>query len=159
SQSSHLQARADRRDPQGRPVQDRVALQGPREGRALEPVHQPRQGLRLGEGEGNLPEEGMMRRFALTVLFVAWLTAPAVGAAAVAAADIEAALVDLAGSDADRRDAAVAVLGTTGDARWLAFLGALREGSVYARKQGGRLEFLIGGAKSTQGDKDVIEVK
>jgi urea transport system permease protein len=101
----------------------------------------------------------MMRRFAIAALLVAWLTAPAVGHAAEPAADVEAALADLAGTDADRREAAVAVLGKTGDPRWLAFLGALRDGSVYARKKSGRLEFLIGGSKSTQGDKDVIEIK
>ena len=44
-QPAHLQAGADRRDPQGRPVQGRLALQGPREGRPVEPVHEPRQGL------------------------------------------------------------------------------------------------------------------
>jgi urea transport system permease protein len=100
----------------------------------------------------------MMRAFAL-VLLVAWLTAPAVGHAAPLVADVERALADLAGDDAERREAAVAVLGKTGDPKWLAFLGALRDGSVYARKQGGRLEFLIGGSKSTQDDTDVIEIK
>ena len=46
-----------------------------------------------------------------------------------------AALADLAGDDADKREAAVAVLGQTGDPKWLEFLGALRDGSVYARKK------------------------
>ena len=99
----------------------------------------------------------MIRRFAVSALLVVWLTAPAVGHAA--APDVETALADLAGTDADRRVAAVTVLGKTGDARWLAFLGALRDGSVYARKKGTQLEFLIGGSKSTQGDKDVIEIR
>jgi urea transport system permease protein len=101
----------------------------------------------------------MMRTLALVLALAVWLTAPAVGHTAAPAADVERALADLAGDDAERREAAVAVLGKTGDPKWLAFLGALREGSVYARKQGGGLEFLIGGSKSTQGDKDVIEIK
>ena len=99
-----------------------------------------------------------MRRFALA-LFVAWLTAPAVGHAAAPAADVERALVDLAGADVERREAAVAVIGKTGDPKWLAFLAALRDGSVYARQKGDQLEFLVGGSKSTQSDKDVIEIK
>jgi urea transport system permease protein len=101
----------------------------------------------------------MMRPFVLALL-LAWLTAPAVGhAAAPAAADVERALADLAGADADRRDAAVAVLGQTGDPKWLAFLGALRDGSVYARTKGGQLELLVGGGKSSQGDRDAIEIR
>ena len=99
-----------------------------------------------------------MRRFALAALLVAWLTAPAVGHAAAPAADVERALADLAGADAERREAAVAVLGRTGDPRWIKFLGALRDGSVYARQKGGALEFLVAGSKSTQGDKDFVEV-
>jgi urea transport system permease protein len=101
----------------------------------------------------------MMRALALALALAVWLTAPAVGHAAAPAADVERALADLAGDDAERREAAVAVLGKTGDPRWLAFLAALREGSVYARTKGGGREFLIGGSKSTQGDQDVIEIK
>jgi urea transport system permease protein len=100
----------------------------------------------------------MMRRFAPAVLLVAWLTAPAVGHAAVPAADVGRMLADLAGADAERREAAVAALGQTGDPRWIAFLGALRDGSVYARKKGDALEFLVAGSKSTQGDKDFVEI-
>src|SRR5438552_4035413 len=100
----------------------------------------------------------MIRALAL-VLFVAWLAAPAVSHAAAPAADVERALADLAGADADRRDAAVAVLGGTGDPKWLAFLSALRDGNVYARKVGGKVEILVGGAKSTKGDQDLIEIK
>jgi urea transport system permease protein len=81
-----------------------------------------------------------------------------VGHAAAPAADVERALADLAGADAERREAAVAVLGRTGDPRWIKFLGALRDGSVYARQKGGALEFLVAGSKSTQGDKDFVEV-
>jgi urea transport system permease protein len=101
----------------------------------------------------------MMRRFALALVVVAWLAAPAVGHAASPAADVERALADLAGADVERREAAVVVIGKTGDPKWLAFLAALRDGSVYARKKGDQLEFLVGGSKSTQGDKDVIEIK
>jgi urea transport system permease protein len=100
----------------------------------------------------------MMRPFVLALL-LAWLTAAAVGHAAAPAADVERALADLAGADADRRDAAVAVLGQTGDPKWLAFLGALRDGSVYARTKGGQRELLVGGGKSSQGDRDAIEIR
>ena len=100
-----------------------------------------------------------MRAFVLVMLIVAWLTAPAVGHPAAPAADVERALADLAGDDAERREAAVSVIGTTGDPKWLAFLGALREGSVFARKKGGQLELVLAGAKSTQGDKEVVEIK
>ncbi|MBI4245740.1 MAG: urea ABC transporter permease subunit UrtB, partial [Candidatus Rokubacteria bacterium] len=46
----------------------------------------------------------------------------------------------------------------TGDPKWLAFLGALREGSVYARARGGKTELVVGGSKSTRGDQEVIEI-
>jgi urea transport system permease protein len=95
----------------------------------------------------------------LVLLLLAWLIAPAMGHAAAPAADVERALADLAGADAERREAAVTVLGKTGDPKWLAFLAALREGSVYARTKGDRVEMLVGGSKSTQGDKDLIEIK
>src|SRR5256885_10753123 len=49
----------------------------------------------------------------------------------------------------------VTVLGTTRDPKWLEFLGALRDGNVYARGQGEAAEVVIGGAKSTKGDQDV----
>ena len=95
----------------------------------------------------------------LVVLTIAWLVAPATGhAQSPAAPALAAALADLAGTDAGRREAAVTTLGKTGDPKWLAFLAALREGSVYARKPGGRLEIVVGGTKSTRGDQDVIEI-
>jgi urea transport system permease protein len=95
----------------------------------------------------------------LVVLTIAWLVAPAAGhAQSPAAPALAAALADLAGNDASRREAAVTTLGKTGDPKWLTFLAALREGSVYARKPGGRLEIVVGGTKSTRGDQDVIEV-
>jgi urea transport system permease protein len=101
----------------------------------------------------------MMRSFALAALFLAWLTAPAVGHAAAPAADVERSLADLASADADKREAAVEVIGKTGDPKWLAFLGALRDGGVYARKKVDQLELVVGGAKTTQGDKDYIEIE
>lgn len=107
----------------------------------------------------------------LLLVVCAWLAAPAAGhgqsvplagsAAAPAAGhaqapppEIAAALTDLAGDDADRREAAVKAIGATADPKWLAFLGSLREGSVYARK--GAL--VVGGEKSTRGDQEVIEI-
>ncbi len=101
-----------------------------------------------------------MRRLALALL-LAWLAAPAAGHAAPPTAptpEVARALTDLTGEDADRREAAVATLGQTRDAKWLAFLGALRDGSVYARTRGGTTELVVGGTKSTRGDQDVIEI-
>ena len=98
-----------------------------------------------------------MRVFALALALLAWLTAPAVGHAAPA--DVEAALAALAGPDAERREAAVAVVGRTGDPQWLAFLAALRDGNVYARKQAGRLELVVAGSTSTRGDQEVVEIR
>ena len=96
----------------------------------------------------------------LCVLFVAWLAAPAAGQAApLSAADRERALQALAGDDGDRREAAVTVLGGTGDPKWLAFLMALRDGHVYARGKEGATEVLVGTATSTPGDQPVIELR
>jgi urea transport system permease protein len=69
------------------------------------------------------------------------------------------ALADLATDDADRRAAAVEVLGRTGDPRWRAFLTALREGSVYAWRKDGALQVVVGGARSTRGGEEVMEVR
>ncbi|HYE90353.1 MAG TPA: urea ABC transporter permease subunit UrtB, partial [Terriglobales bacterium] len=68
------------------------------------------------------------------------------------------ALTDLAVDDADKREAAVAVLGTTRDPKWLELLGALREGNVYARTRGATTEIVVGGAKTTKGDQELIEI-
>ena len=90
----------------------------------------------------------------LVVLAFAWLVAPAAGHAQTPPAPtVAAALADLAGDDGGRREAAVTALGTTGDPKWLTFLAALREGSVYTRKPGGHLEIVVGGTKSTRGDQ------
>ena len=97
-------------------------------------------------------------RLLASALLVAWLIAPAMGHAAPAAG-VERALADLAGSDADRREAAVAVLGHTREARWLAFLATLRDGHVYARKKGAGLEIVVGGRRSTQGDRELVEIR
>src|SRR4029078_1050910 len=64
-----------------------------------------------------------------------------------------------ASSDGDNRSAAVEVIGKTGDPKWLAFLGALRDGGVYARKKADQLELVVGGAQTNHGDKDLIEIK
>jgi urea transport system permease protein len=95
-----------------------------------------------------------MRRFLLAFL-AAWLVAPATGHAQ---APPPSALVDLTADDAAAREAAVTVLGRTGDPRWLAFLGDLRDGSVYAWKRGTASEIVVGGAKSTRGDAEVIDI-
>jgi urea transport system permease protein len=87
----------------------------------------------------------------------ALVVATAPGTAALSAA-LASALAEVASADAGKREAAVAVLGRTGDPKWLAFLAALREGSVYARTREGRVEIVVGGARATRGDQEVIEV-
>jgi len=100
-----------------------------------------------------------MRRL-LCVLFIAWLAAPAAGqAASLSPAEAERTLQALASDDGDRREAAVAALGGTGDPKWLEFLAAFRDGNVYVRTKSGVAEVLVGGARSTRGDHDVIELK
>jgi len=99
----------------------------------------------------------------LTVLLslVVWLAAGAAGHAATAAApspEIVGALADLTGDDADKREAAVTVLGRTRDPKWLQFLLALRAGSVYARTDAGKTELVVGGTRATRGDQDVIDI-
>ncbi len=97
----------------------------------------------------------------LALLFLACLAAPAAGHAATPSAlpaEQERALADLTTDDADKREAAVGVLGKTGDPKWIAFLEALREGGVYARKQAGKVQVVVAGAKSTRGDREVVEI-
>jgi len=91
---------------------------------------------------------------------VTWLAAGAAGHAALlpASPEIAGALTDLTGENADKREAAVTVLGKTRDPKWLQFLSALREGSVYARTRAGKTEVVVGGAKATRGDQDVIDI-
>src|SRR2546428_4308828 len=92
----------------------------------------------------------------LLLLFVAWLAVPAAGHAQ--SPEALEALADLAIDDADKREAAVTVIGSTKDPKWLEFLTALREGNVYARTQGKTVEVVVAGAKSTKGDQDVVEI-
>jgi len=99
----------------------------------------------------------------LTVLLslVVWLAAGAAGHAATAAPpspEIVGALADLTGDDADKREAAVTVLGRTRDPKWLQFLLALRDGSVYVRTDAGKTELVVGGTRATRGDQDVIDI-
>ena len=92
----------------------------------------------------------------LLLLFVAWLAGPP--ASHAQSPETLKALADLAIDDADKREAAVTALGGTRDPKWIEFLGALRDGNVYARGQGKAVEVVVGGAKSTKGDHDVIEI-
>jgi len=99
----------------------------------------------------------------LTVLLslVAWLAAGAASHAAAAPAPspkVAAALTDLTGDDADKREAAVTVIGQTRDPKWIQFLSALRDGSVYTRARSGKTELVVGGTKATKGDQDVIDI-
>jgi urea transport system permease protein len=101
-------------------------------------------------------------RYRLVVLLstVAWLAAGAAGHAAPppTSPEITGALTDLTGEDADKREAAVTVLGGTRDPKWLRLLSALREGSVYTRTRAGKTEVVVGGTKATRGDQDVIDI-
>jgi urea transport system permease protein len=87
---------------------------------------------------------------------VAWPAAPP--ASHAQSSEALKALADLAVDDTDRREAAVGVLGATRDTKWLEFLAALRDGNVYARGKGTTLEIVVGGAKTTKGEQDVIEI-
>ncbi len=97
-----------------------------------------------------------MKRLLLLLLLVAWLAGPP--ASHAQSPEALKALTDLAVDDGDKREAAVNALGTSRDPKWLAFLGALRDGNVYARTQGKTVEVVIGGAKSTRGDAELIEI-
>jgi len=97
-----------------------------------------------------------MKRLLLLLLLVAWLAGPS--ASHAQSPEALKALADLAVDDSDRREAAVNTLGGTRDPKWLEFLAALRDGNVYARTQGKTAEVVIGGAKSTKGDAELVEI-
>jgi urea transport system permease protein len=92
----------------------------------------------------------------LLLLRVAWHAAPP--ASHAQSPEALKALADLAVDDSDKREAAVNALGGTRDPKWLDFLAALRDGNVYARPQGKTAEVVIGGAKSTKGDAELVEI-
>ncbi|HEU5197801.1 MAG TPA: urea ABC transporter permease subunit UrtB [Methylomirabilota bacterium] len=96
-----------------------------------------------------------MRRL-LALVFVAWLAGPP--ASHAQSPESLKALADLVPDNADAREAAVTVIGGTKDPKWLEFLAALRDGNVYARGKGKDAEVVVGGAKSTKGDAEVIEI-
>src|SRR5437867_12170580 len=97
-----------------------------------------------------------MKRLLLLLLFVAWLAGPS--ASHAQSPEALQALADLVIDSADKREAAVTALGNTRDPKWIEFLVALRDGNVYARGQGKAAEVVVGGAKSTKGDQDVIDI-
>jgi len=96
----------------------------------------------------------------ILLVALAWLAAPAAshGEGPPAGTGVVRALVDLTSDDPERREAAVLVLGGTGDPKWRAFLTTLRDGGVYAWERAGRTELVVGGVKSTRGADDVIEL-
>jgi urea transport system permease protein len=96
-----------------------------------------------------------MRRL-LVLLVVAWLAGPP--ASHAQSPEAVKALADLVVDDADKREAAIAVIGGTRDPKWLEFLAALRDGNVYARGKSKDAEVVVGGAKTTKGDAEVIEI-
>ena len=98
----------------------------------------------------------MRRSLPLLLLCVAWLAGPP--ASHAQSPETLKAVTDLALDDGDKREAAVAVLGGTRDPKWLEFLAALRDGNVYARGKGKTLEIVVGGAKATKADQDVIDI-
>jgi urea transport system permease protein len=98
----------------------------------------------------------MTRSLLFLLLCVAWLAGPP--ASHAQSPDALKALGDLALEDSDKREAAVAALGGTRDPKWLEFLTALRDGNVYARGKGATREIVVGGAKTTKGDQDVIDI-
>ena len=92
----------------------------------------------------------------LLLLLVAWLAGPP--ASHAQSPEALKALADLAVDDSDKREAAVNALGGTRDPKWLEFLAALRDGNVYARTQGKTAEVVIGGAKSSKGEAELVEI-
>ena len=103
----------------------------------------------------------MISRSTVLLSLVAWLAVGAAGHAAAApppSPEVAAALTDLTGDDADKREAAVTVIGQTRDPKWIQFLSALRDGSVYTRARSGKTELVVGGTKATKGDQDVIDI-
>ena len=92
----------------------------------------------------------------LVLLVVAWLAGPP--ASHAQSPEAVKALTDLVVDDADKREAAIAVIGGTRDPKWLEFLAALRDGNVYARGKSKDAEVVVGGAKTTKGDAEVIEI-
>jgi urea transport system permease protein len=98
----------------------------------------------------------MTRSVLFLLLCVAWLAGPP--ASHAQSPDALKALSDLALEDTDKREAAVAALGGTRDPKWLEFLTALRDGNVYARGKDSTREIVVGGAKTTKGDQDVIDI-
>jgi urea transport system permease protein len=92
----------------------------------------------------------------LVLLVVAWLAGPP--ASHAQSPEGVTALAELAVDDADKREAAVAVIGGTRDPKWLQFLTALRDGNVYVRGKGKDAEIVVGGARSTRGDAEMIEI-
>jgi urea transport system permease protein len=98
----------------------------------------------------------MTRSLLLLLLVVTWLAGPP--ASHAQSPEALRALADLAVDDSEKREAAVGVLGGTRDPKWLEFLGALRDGNVYARTHGTTVEVVVGGAKSTKGDAELIEI-
>jgi len=92
----------------------------------------------------------------LVLLVVAWLAGPP--ASHAQSPEAVKALADLVVDDADKREAAIAVIGGTRDPKWLEFLAALRDGNVYARGKSKDAEVVVGGAKTTRGDAEVIEI-
>ncbi len=97
-----------------------------------------------------------MKRRLLLLLLVAWLAGPP--ASHAQSPEALKALADLAVDDGDKREAAVNALGGTRDPKWLDFLAALRDGNVYARTQGKTADVVIGGAKSTKGEAELVEI-
>jgi urea transport system permease protein len=97
-----------------------------------------------------------MKGLLLLLLLVAWLAGPP--ASHAQSPEALTALANLMVDNGDKREAAVNALGGTRDPKWLEFLAALRDGNVYARTQGKTAEVVIGGAKSTKGDAELIEI-
>src|SRR2546429_6810302 len=97
-----------------------------------------------------------MKRLLLLLWLVAWLAGPP--ASHAESPEALKALADLAVDDSDKREAAMNALGGTRDPKWLEFLAALRDGNVYARPQGKTAEVVIGGAKSTKGEAELVEI-
>ena len=95
-------------------------------------VHEPGQGLRLGQAPGYVSEEGLSEVDCSCSLVVAWLAGPPAGHAQRPPRPSRRSPI----SPSTMRTSArrpIAVIGGTRDPKWLEFLAALRDGNVYAR--------------------------
>ena len=164
-QPAHLPAGADRRDPEGRPVQDHQP--GAAHGRTVRSSRSRGASTRARTRAvtGSIIRARIRRRRDLASHrspFAGRVARRGRGGPRAAA---PAASPGRCGADRSHgsttrtsAEAAVAVIGQTRDPKWIQFLAALRDGSVYARTRAAKTpSSWSAAAKATKGDQDVID--